>query len=214
MDIVRQVYSSHPSHIHNLDCCWFHRKFCFLLMIHCKSLTLLDLFLKVWVYIRCTYWTLHILTLISFINDWFMARAIGAKCFVICSTTTIAKIIETFKRVQVVITNAISYQICSSSTLVIVKSGMFKSWQEVPIELHVFILTFPGWIVFLQFSSELLKFFLWKLILIAGSWLVSSTLQGIWSLNEMSQVIWVWQIEICKLEFIWRLFWNTEVWKF
>ena len=81
------------------------------------------------------YWTLGILTLISFINDWFMAWAIRAKWFVKFSTTTIAKIIKTFKWVQVVITDAISYQICDSSTLVIVKSGMFKSWQEVPIEL-------------------------------------------------------------------------------
>ena len=88
-------------------------------------------------------WTLDNLTLISFINDWFMARAIRAKCFVKCSTTTIAKIIETFKWVQVVITDAISYQICNSSTLVTVKSGMFKSWQEVPIELHVSTLTPP-----------------------------------------------------------------------
>ena len=86
-------------------------------------------------------WTLDILTLKSFKKDWLMARAIRAKCFVTCSTTTIAKIIETFKWVQVVITDTISYQICNSCTLVIVKSGMFKSWQEVPVELHVSILT-------------------------------------------------------------------------
>ena len=28
--------------------------------------------------------------------------------------------------------------------------------------------------------------------------------------SEVWQVIWVWQIEICKLEFVWRLFWNPE----
>ena len=94
-------------------------------------------------YLVYIYWTLNILTLISFRNDWLMARAIRAKCFVKCSTTTIAKIIETFKWVQVVITDAISYQIGNSSTLVIVKSWMFKSWQEVPIELHVSTLTPP-----------------------------------------------------------------------
>ena len=25
---------------------------------------------------------------------------------------------------------------------------------------------------------------------------------------------WIWEIEICKLEFVWRCFWNPEVWIF
>ena len=32
--------------------------------------------------------------------------------------------------------------------------------------------------------------------------------------NEVWQVIWVWQIKICKLEFVWRWFWNSEAGKF
>ena len=28
--------------------------------------------------------------------------------------------------------------------------------------------------------------------------------------SEVWQVIWVWQIKICKLEFVWRWFWNPE----
>ena len=31
---------------------------------------------------------------------------------------------------------------------------------------------------------------------------------------ETNFLNWLWQIEICKLEFVWRRFWNSEIWIF
>ena len=31
------------------------------------------------------------------------------------------------------------------------------------------------------------------------------------SQSEMTKVIWVWQIEICKIYFVWMWFWHSEV---